>query len=354
MRLKVLHALLVVASVPYSCLAQRPVAVDAGDARGPDAVSAEGKPRVLTRVKDGFQHPDLDAAWSEYASALRATEVEQIRLIKEKLAQVAETGDLDAALKWNALLKAAEATGVAPDNKDFIDGRRRLDRLRDKAEHKLAGAYGDLVTQLTINGDFDKALAVSTEKDAIVQSLRKPAFEKNRPGTIPRGYARRRRSGFPEEFFDRIRSVLTRPREGAAHASLDVAWKKYSARMEDVMSVCRSLVKLRLEDAQQQGDLVELLRWQEALQTATLHRSIPANDVFAFEAKQLMKTAEVEQQALGVAYDTLVRLLTKQGDLDSATVVRDEWNDVLAKARQNADHLEQKRRQQKRLEALGQ
>jgi len=118
---------------------------------------------TVTRPADGVIHPELDNAWDKYG-AIVAKSAEEIRAaISRQFDAATETGDLDAAEKWQATVDAFEASGAIPFQNEL---RSVMDDIVSDlriAKEELVEAYGSVEIALTKDKNLAGARAVREE-----------------------------------------------------------------------------------------------------------------------------------------------------------------------------------------------
>jgi hypothetical protein len=181
------------------CLAQRPSGprtletLLTGEQEAPavaDTSKPAGQPQrpagwpqgTLVRPEDGVKHPDLDKAWGDYAVTVTAV-AENIRTaITKQFDAAAAKGDLDAAEKWQALLKNFEKSGEVPTDSETKSAVSAAVTKYKKAKEELAKAYEDVVKALTMEKRIAEAKAARDElqtagKATLTDSKPKPVLE---------------------------------------------------------------------------------------------------------------------------------------------------------------------------------
>ena len=137
--------------------ARRPSAVDAS---APAAVTPLPNGRVqglVTRPKDGVQHPDLDKAWADYDKVM-ARVAEAIRdALNKQFDTATAKGDLDAAEKWQIALEKFEKAGGFPAERETKASVGAAVADYKKARDGLAKAYEAVVKTLTMEKKIAEA-----------------------------------------------------------------------------------------------------------------------------------------------------------------------------------------------------
>jgi hypothetical protein len=151
--------------------AQQPAAVPAAEANvtGPKRTAG-----IVTRPKDGVQHPDLDKAWVDYEAAV-AKVGEGIRAAIAKQFDAAATkGDLDAAEKWQKAQERFESSGEVPAETDLKSAVSSSVADYKRAKDELTKAYDALVKSLTMEKNIVQAKVVRDEMRRLSESRPAP------------------------------------------------------------------------------------------------------------------------------------------------------------------------------------
>lgn len=167
--------------------------LNSGEAQAPTATAEAAKAAVpagriqgaVARPKDGVQHPDLDAAWTEYDKQIETAAKAIEQAIERELSKAAEAGDLDAALKWKTAGEQFKKAGRIPEG---LDGQKprtppkqrpaksesSSESLVAEAQVRLAKAYEAVEKELVKSLDLEKATQVRSEKTSLTLAIGSP------------------------------------------------------------------------------------------------------------------------------------------------------------------------------------
>jgi len=118
---------------------------------------------IASRPKNGVPHPDLDAAWQRYETAVGKAIHEVRAAIQGQVEAATERGDLDAVEQWQKTRDAFCQSGVLPAEKELKAPVNSLRKVLREAREKLSGEYAALVKALTTSKELEVAKAVRSE-----------------------------------------------------------------------------------------------------------------------------------------------------------------------------------------------
>ena len=158
--------------------ARRPSAVDATEPVAPVAVPAGRISGAVARPKDGVQHPDLDAAWTEYDKQIETAAKAIEQSIERELSKAAKAGDLDAALKWKTAGEQFKKAGRIPEGMEGTKPQGRpkprptkqnpsQQSLVVEAQGRLEKVYEAVEKELVKSLDLEKAKQVRSERESL-------------------------------------------------------------------------------------------------------------------------------------------------------------------------------------------
>ena len=135
-------------------------------------------PGAVARPKDGVQHPDLDAAWTEYDKQIETAAKAIEQAIERELSKAAEAGDLDAALKWKTAGEQFKKAGRIPEGMEGTKPQGRpkprptkqdpsQQSLVVEAQGRLEKVYEAVEKELVKSLDLEKAKQVRSERESL-------------------------------------------------------------------------------------------------------------------------------------------------------------------------------------------
>lgn len=145
----------------------------AENAIGGDSEDGDPGPLLgtLQRPKEGVQHPDLDNAWSDYATAIdKATESIKSALAKQFDAAT-KKGDLEGAEKWQAAINSFEEDGRLPGERGMRTFVAPGVVACKKAGDELHRAYEAVIKALTMEKNISSAKATRDERDRLLEDM---------------------------------------------------------------------------------------------------------------------------------------------------------------------------------------
>lgn len=118
---------------------------------------------TATRPTDGVRHPELDKAWDKY-DAIVAKSAEGIRAaISKQFDAATDSGDLDAAEKWQATLDAFKESGLIPVQRELRTAINDFVSDLQLAKEELIEAYSAVEIALTKDKNLAGARAIREE-----------------------------------------------------------------------------------------------------------------------------------------------------------------------------------------------
>ncbi|MBM4022437.1 MAG: C-type lectin domain-containing protein [Planctomycetes bacterium] len=182
-------------------------------------------------------------------------------------------------------------------------------KVRD-ARAELGGAYESVVTSLTTAREIEAAKATRTEW--MFLSTR---WDEAAPRRVPLPAARHAA---------RPRGIVTRPKNGAMHPDLDVAWRRYEAAVDNAIEEVQSAIRRRLDAATERGDLDAVEQWQKTHDEFRHVGAMPVEKELKASVNALRRVLREEKEKLSVEYAAVVKTLTTNKDLELAKAVRGE------------------------------
>lgn len=151
----------------HICLAQLPTDALTNEAETTEPVRVEG---TLARPQSPYDNGALAAAWTNYRVALTAASRDVRDSIRELFDSATAQGDLDEAVKWQAVAEKFSVAGVLPRQPELKAAVVTMESQFKDAEEGLLAAYTDMIKSLTMEGKIDDAQVVRDEREEVLKA----------------------------------------------------------------------------------------------------------------------------------------------------------------------------------------
>jgi hypothetical protein len=124
--------------------------------------------------------------------------------------------------------------------------------------------------------------------------------------------------------------TVARPKDGVQHSDLDKAWAEYDVAVGKAAESIKAAINKQFDAATVKGDLDAAEKWQNALDKFEKAGEVPVETETKAAASAAVSDYKKAKEALGNAYEALVKSLTMAKKIAEATAARDEWKGLAA------------------------